>query len=166
LYAVSASFKQEQEGRFVVPNNKETLFHVAQWIATSKRRVGRQIRQLVETEEECTLILTELYRVEDHLRRARSLRARATLTLVDWFTILEHFEWRCAYCQSEPFQVLLHILPQEVAGTTPENCVPACRHCKCSSKRECTHVMRYLAILHCQQAEQRVQVKKESSHEV
>ena len=149
----------------MVPYNRETLFRAAQWIVTSKRRVGRQIRQLVGTEEECTLILTELYRVEDHLRRARSLGVPATLTLVDWFNILEHFQWRCAYCQAEPFRVLLHILPQEVAGTTPENCVPACRRCMCSSKRECGHVMRYLATLHRQQAEQEVQVTKESPHE-
>ena len=131
----------------MVPYNKTTLFSTAQWIVTSKRRVGSKIRQLVETEEECTLILTELYRIDDQLRRARSMRVSATLTLVDWFTILEHFEWRCAYCQSEPFQVLHHILPQEVAGTTPENCVPACHHCKCSPKREYTHVHAYLATL-------------------
>lgn len=150
----------------MVPYNRETLFRAAQWIVTSKRRVGRKIRQLVGTEEECTLILTELYRIEDHLRRARSLRVDATLTLVDWFTILEYFQWRCAYCQAEPFQVLLHILPQDTAGTTPENCVPACRHCKCSSKRERTHVMKYLATLHYPQAEQKVPEKKDPPYEV
>jgi hypothetical protein len=133
--------------------NKETLFSAAQWIVTSKRRVGRKIRQLVGTEEECTLILTELYRIDDHLRRARSLRVSATLTIVDWLTILEYFKWHCAYCQSEPFQVLLHILPQEVAGTTPENCVPACYHCKCSIKREYTHVQVYLAKIQRKQVE-------------
>jgi hypothetical protein len=138
----------------MVSHNKETLLRVAQWIVTSKRRVGRQIRELVGTEEECTLILTELYRIEDNLRRARSLRVSATLTLVDWFNILEYFQWRCAYCQSEPFQVLVHILPQEVAGTTAENCVPACRRCKCSPKRECSHVQAYLTTLRCRQAEQ------------
>ena len=105
----------------MVPYNKATLFRTAQWIVTSKRRVGSKIRQLVETEEECTLILTELYRIDDQLRRARTLRVSATLTLVDWFHTLEHFQWHCAYCQSEPFQVLHHVLPQEVAGTTPQN---------------------------------------------
>src|SRR5215472_5776877 len=129
----------------MVPYDRTTLFRVAQWTVTSKRRVGRKIRELVGTEEECTLILTELYRIEQNLRLARVLKARATLTLVDWFRILEHFDWRCAYCQSEPFQVLLHILPQEVAGTTPENCVPACYHCKSSPKREHAHVQAYLA---------------------
>jgi hypothetical protein len=150
----------------MVPYNRATLFRVAQWIVTSKRRVGRKIRELAGTEEECTLILTELYRIEDHLRRARSLKVRATLTLVDWFRILEHFEWRCAYCRSEPFQVLLHILPQEVAGTTPENCVPACYHCKCSPKREYAHVEAYLATVQCEQAERKVQVKQEPPHEL
>jgi hypothetical protein len=150
----------------MVPYNRATLFRVAQWIVTSKRRVGRKIRELAGTEEECTLILTELYRIEDHLRRARSLKVSATLTLVDWFKILEHFEWRCAYCRAEPFQVLLHVLPQEVAGTTPENCVPACHHCKCSPKREYTHVQAYLATIQCEQAEQKVQVKKDPSHEL
>lgn len=134
--------------------NRETLFRVAQWIGASKRRVGRKIRQLVETEEECTLILTELYRIEQNLRLARSLRVCATLTLSDWFNILEYFQWRCAYCRSGPFQVLAHIHPQEVAGTTSENCVPACHRCKCSSKRECTSVRAYLATIQCKQTEQ------------
>ncbi len=138
----------------MVAHNKETLLRVARWIGTSKRRVGSKIRELVETEEECTLILTELYRIDDNLRRARSLRVSATLTLVDWFNALEYFQWRCAYCRSEPFQVLVHILPQEVAGTTPENCVPACRRCKCSPKRECAHVQAYLTTLRCEQVEQ------------
>ena len=134
--------------------NKETLFRVAQWIVASKRRVGRKIRELVGTEEECTLILTELYRIEDNLRHARFLRVSATLTLIDWFNILEYFQWRCAYCRSGPFQVLLHILPQAVAGTTLENCVPACLHCKCSAKRECASVQAYLATIQCKEAEQ------------
>jgi hypothetical protein len=147
----------------MIPHNKETLFRAAQWIVTSKRRVGSKIRQIAGTEEECTLILTELYRIEDHLRRARTLKVSATLTLVDWFNTLEYFQWRCAYCRSGPFQMLVHIIPQEVAGTTPENCVPACRHCKCSSKREYTHVQAYLATIQREQAEQKCQ---ESQHEV
>lgn len=139
----------------MIQYNKETLFSAAQWIVASKRKVGRQIRQLVGTEEECTLILTELYRVEQNLRLARSLRVSATLTLVDWFNILEYFQWRCAYCQSGPFQVLAHVLPQEVAGTTPENCVPACHHCKCSPKRTYTSIQAYLAMVQCKQAVQK-----------
>ncbi len=146
----------------MIPHNKATLFRTAQWIVTSKRRVGSKIRQLTGTEEECTLILTELYRIEDHLRRARTLKVSATLTLVDWFNILEYFQWRCAYCRSGPFQMLVHILPQDVAGTTPENCVPACRHCKCSSKRECNHVQAYLATIQREQTEQKYE---ESQHE-
>ena len=134
----------------MVTYNRETLFSVAQWILASKRKVGRQIRQLVETEEECTLILTELYRLEYNLRRARSLKVSATLTLVDWFNILEYFHWHCAYCRSKPFQVLVHILPQEMAGTTSENCVPACLRCKCSPKREDTSVQAYLAAKRCE----------------
>src|SRR5215472_11095448 len=127
----------------MIQYNKEALFSVAQWIGASKRRVGSKIRQLVGTEEECTLILTELYRIEQNLRLARSLRVSATLTLVDWFTTLEHFQWQCAYCRCRPFQILVHILPQEVAGTTPDNCVPACRHCKASPRRACTSVQAY-----------------------
>lgn len=136
--------------------NRETLFNVAQWIGASKRKVGREIRQLVETEEECTLVLTELYRIEENLRRARSLRVSATLTLVDWFNILEYFQWHCAYCRSKPFQVLVHILPREVAGTTPENCVPACQHCKRSEKREYASIQAYLATRQYKQIEQKL----------
>ena len=33
----------------MVPYNKTTLFSTAQWIVTSKQRVGSKIRQLVET---------------------------------------------------------------------------------------------------------------------
>lgn len=131
----------------MIPYDRETLFRVAQWTMTSKRNVGRKIRELAGTRETCTLILTELYRISDHLQTARSVGAPATLTLVDWFTALEYFHWLCAYCQTRPFQVLHHLRPNKQAGTTPENCVPACRHCCHSPSREYAYVQVYLAML-------------------
>lgn len=62
-------------------------------------------------------------------RRAFSHDGIATLTLVEWESILDHFYWRCAYCPS-PYAELEHIVPLSGGGgTTARNCVPACHDC-------------------------------------
>ncbi len=87
------------------------------------------IRQLAETEENYRIIIREVDRVKMQLKYARSYNVPATLTILAWFTILDHFKWKCAYCQSKPFQSMSHLIPQKEGGTTAENCVPACRSC-------------------------------------
>jgi 5-methylcytosine-specific restriction endonuclease McrA len=119
----------------VLPEDRQVLFRVAQWIFEQKYLRVEKIRQLAGTEEQYRLIIREVDRVKAQVQRARSLQADATLTLVDWFTILEQFDWHCAYCQSKPFEVMSHITPLPRGGTTPGNCVPACYSCSTGTRK-------------------------------
>lgn len=113
---------------------KQIFFRVAQWI-DNHRKVIKTIRQLAKTEENYLVIRRELDRVEGQRTQARKLGADATLTLVEWFVILEYFHWRCAYCQARSFQVMSHIVPLPRGGTVRENCVPVCYKCKNAHKK-------------------------------
>lgn len=107
----------------------QTLFRVAEWILNSKRRTLRVIRELAGTEENYLIIARELDRVNGEVARARSLHAEATLTLLDWLTIVDFYQWKCAYCREKLFEVMFHRIPLPEGGTTPTNCVPVCRSC-------------------------------------
>jgi hypothetical protein len=119
----------------MIPEDQQTLLKVAQWILTH-RNTRRTIRQLAETEENYLLLIRELDRVECQCFRARTLHAEATLTLVEWLEILNHFHWLCAYCHIRPFQMMSHRIPLLRGGTTAANCVPACYHCRRSREKE------------------------------
>lgn len=108
---------------------KQILFRVAQWV-NCHRKVVKTIRQLAETEKNYLIIIREIDRVEGQLAQARRQGADATLTLMEWLVTLENFDWRCAYCQTRPFQILSHVIPLPHGGTVLENCVPACYRCK------------------------------------
>src|SRR5258708_10170051 len=56
------------------------------------------------SEENYLIIARELERVKANITRARSLRAEASLTLVEWLSILDAYQWKCAYCQEKPFE--------------------------------------------------------------
>jgi len=118
----------------VIPEDRQALLRVARWTLTHKHFRVAQIRQLAGTEENYRIIIKEIDRVKAQLQHARSLSAEATLTLLDWLMILDRFHWQCAYCQAKPFEILSHIIPLPVGGTTPENCVPACYGCRASRK--------------------------------
>lgn len=109
--------------------DKQILFRVAHWIDCNRREV-KTIRQLAETEKNYLILIRETDRVRGQLNQAHTLGAAATLTLVEWLITLEDFDWRCAYCQICPFQVMSHVVPLPDGGTMPENCVPACYGCK------------------------------------
>jgi 5-methylcytosine-specific restriction endonuclease McrA len=129
----------------MTPEDKQILFRVAQWIGEGNRKVVQKIRELAETEENYLIIIRELDRVTGQVTQARQLQAEATLTLMDWLVTLEDFNWQCAYCQSKPFQVMCHVIPLSVGGTTPENCVPACYSCCRYRKTGDARVQAYLA---------------------
>lgn len=75
----------------------------------------------------------EANRVEEHNEKARLKGIEATLTLPQWIETLEGFNWQCAYCLVRSFDHLEHIIPiARRAGTTANNCVPACRSCNSS----------------------------------
>ena len=82
--------------------------------------------------------MTEAQKVKIHLYRARRVGAPATLTLAEWLTTLKRFEYKCAYCQQNPYEVLEHYIPlprqptkerNAQGGTTTTNCIPSCRSC-------------------------------------
>jgi len=95
----------------------------------NKRHVLSKIRKLAGTEENYLIIARELDRVNAQVVHARTLHVEATLTLLDWLIIVDSYQWKCAYCQEKPFEVMHHRIPFPAGGTTPTNCVPACRGC-------------------------------------
>lgn len=115
--------------------DEQTLLRVINIIEQKYTRV-ETLRDLAGSEENYLLIMREVDRVKDQLMRARALGAAATLNVLEWFTILEHFSWKCAYCRTKPFQVLSHKVSQARDGTTAENCVPACHSCIFKRRRD------------------------------
>lgn len=112
----------------LTPEIKTILSLIDQAIEHKYLRVER-IRHLAQTEENYRIIMREVDRVKAQLTDARTCNAPATLTVMEWFTILVRFEWKCFYCQEKPFQAMSHVVPQEEGGTTAVNCVPACHSC-------------------------------------
>ncbi len=112
------------------------LLRVADWMMHNKPNIMSKIRQLARTEENYLILACELDRVNAQIFRARSLRVEATLTLVDWLLIIDAYQWKCAYCQEKPFEVMHHSAPLALSGTTSTNCVPAC--CSCRTRRNKT----------------------------
>ena len=111
------------------------LLRVAEWTVQNYRHVMSTIRELSGSEEYYLIIARELDRVNANIARARSLRAEATLTLVEWFAIVDAYRWKCAYCQERPFEVMHHRTPVHEGGTTSANCLPVCRRC-CSQRKK------------------------------
>lgn len=71
----------------------------------------------------------EQKRVFAAISRAKSAHLLATLTIVEWLAILDHFKWKCAYC-GKKFDVLEHVHSAAQGGvTTRENVVPSCVWC-------------------------------------
>jgi len=80
----------------------------------------------------------EILRVRSQKYRAKQAGEPATLTVAEWVQTLQSFKFLCAYCQSTRFEALEHYIPiGHGAGTTKENCVPACR--KCNSQKSNKH---------------------------
>lgn len=57
-------------------------------------------------------------------------------TKAEWKETVRHYNYKCAYCQSNPYQVVDHFYPYARGGQTAlDNLVPACKYCN-SIKRE------------------------------
>jgi 5-methylcytosine-specific restriction endonuclease McrA len=94
-------------------------------------------------------IFEEYQRVRNHVARAKKSGVAATLTLRQWLSNLEYFNWKCAYCLSPFYDSTLirgrfrqkvlgleHFIPLNLGGgTTQDNCVPSCWQCN-SAKRD------------------------------
>jgi 5-methylcytosine-specific restriction endonuclease McrA len=119
----------------LTPEIERVLSLVDQAIEHRYLRVEK-IRLLAGNEENYHTIIREVDRVKAQLLYARREHAVATLTMREWFTILDRFAWKCAYCGEKPFQVMSHVIARSEGGTTAENCVPACHHCVSSPKKK------------------------------
>jgi hypothetical protein len=121
--------------RTMTQEDMQKLLQVARWIQDHKPHIMSKIRQIAGTEENYLIIARELDRVNGQITQARSVRAEATLTLLDWLIIVDSYHWKCAYCQEKPFEVMYHRVPLPRGGTTSSNCVPACCSCRVRKKK-------------------------------
>lgn len=119
----------------LTPELEQILALIDQAMGQKYVRV-EEIRRLSGSEENYRTIIREVDRVKAQLIYARADNAAATLTVREWFTILDNCEWKCAYCREKPFQVMSHVLPRHEGGTTAENCLPACHSCLARSHRK------------------------------
>jgi hypothetical protein len=76
------------------------------------------------------ILWEENRKLRAQLKRAMDNGCLATLTLDEWIITLNDYDWKCAYCQTAPYEHLEHRIPiAHGGGTTVDNCVPACRAC-------------------------------------
>ena len=74
-------------------------------------------------------ILREYRRVRKQNRRAEKHGAVGNLTVAEWISILDAYEWCCAYCRA-PYESMDHVVAvAEGGGTVSSNVVPACKDC-------------------------------------
>ena len=71
------------------------------------------------------------------IRRARINSLPDTLTIEQYDENLDHFDYKCAYCECEltpDNHHMEHVYPisRGVYGTTKENCIPSCDSCNSS----------------------------------
>jgi hypothetical protein len=65
-----------------------------------QQAVERQQREREERER----TRREARSVDINNRRAEMQKLPATLTVVEWLTILDYFDWKCAYCKDSPYE--------------------------------------------------------------
>jgi len=83
-----------------------------------------------EEEEPQPTNRNEAKRVKYHNKRASRVGLPATLTIEQWRSILEYYNWHCAFCGIGSYEVLEHFIPLiQGGGTTEYNCVPSCARC-------------------------------------
>ena len=82
----------------------------------------------------------ESRKLQINLSLAQTYGLPATLTFQQWMATLDYFDWTCAYCQEQPYEVMEHFIPISmrdsyhpyatiIGGTTVKNCLPACYDC-------------------------------------
>jgi len=95
---------------------------------TGEKKSNRELRK--EQESWIGSHNGERRRVLSNRRRARSIGLDGSLTDREWMLILDAFGGKCAYCLSEDYQVLEHVVPIALGGPTNKlNVVPACVSC-------------------------------------
>lgn len=74
------------------------------------------------------------------MHRAKRIGQAASLTFDEWAETLSYFNLRCAFCQTEPYEVLEHFIPIIHGGPSSVfNCVPACETCNAMKNDRLPH---------------------------
>src|SRR6266704_137375 len=123
-YCCSSCYKKET---IQCPSCKRTYLPL-RW--DKERIICRRCELLQENSYPPEFERREYKRVHENVRRAASLNLPATLTLDGWISTLSYFKEVCAYCLDRPYENMDHFIPLRlVGGTTPRNCIPACKEC-------------------------------------
>jgi 5-methylcytosine-specific restriction endonuclease McrA len=71
----------------------------------------------------------EQWRVKAQNVRAEVKGVQSDLTIKQWLSILERFDYKCVYCGGD-FEELEHIISiSDGGGTTADNVIPSCKKC-------------------------------------
>lgn len=144
------------EGSRLIDEMNAAVDTYAEWLKQAYLQQIAQHRAEEERKSRCVLCLVskrqpgydlcitcrkehwqEEQRIKIHLYRARKAGTPATLTLGQWITALKRYHYLCAYCQTNPYEVLEHYIPlSSGGGSTEENCVPACKSCNSKKRNE------------------------------
>ena len=107
---------------------KEREYH-KQYSQDNREILCKKVKEWVKTDKGRALQQRSNYR-----RRMREKNIINTLTSQEWLNILEHYNYRCAYCDVE-FEVENmphkdHVIPISKGGdNVKENVVPTCQSC-------------------------------------
>lgn len=82
-------------------------------------------------------VRNEWTKVSNQNTRAQKYGMPATLNIKQWLAVIEHFKNKCSYCNINDYTDMEHYIPIEIAGTTVNNCLPACG--RCNSKKHNRH---------------------------
>jgi len=72
--------------------------------------------------------------------QARERGLPATLTVDQWLSTLNHFNWNCIFCLMAPYEILeFYVTFDEGGGATVENCFPICECCHAKRMQVADH---------------------------
>lgn len=131
-----------QSGKEYREKNKERIKkYFKQYNKTNSEVLREKARKWREENLERAREVSRLYsknnpekiREINQSRRARLRELDASLTVEQWETIKEHFEYKCAYCGKKKKLEQEHFIPLSAGGEyTHNNIIPACKKCNCS----------------------------------
>lgn len=121
-----------------------------QWREANAQRHKRNTQRWVKENADRVASYQAQYREENRTRRnvlnKRRMQqvAHGDLTLVEWESILEEFDHRCAYCQGQGALEIEHMTPLSRGGRhTADNVVPACR--PCNARKYTSNIFEFLS---------------------
>lgn len=98
----------------------------------SQRRMSYPVCRTCKTPQ----LDKERKRYQANIKRAQRAKLPAALTFKEWITILNYFDWKCAYCREKQHVLMEHIVSiSKGGGTVASNVVPACAQCNMHKDR-------------------------------